>query len=376
MSDITKLISRDHGIRSYMVIDLQYGSTGKGLLAGYLARRLRPDTVVTAWGTNAGHTYIDPDGNKYVHRMLANGVATDSVKNVLIGPGSCIDFDILLEEIKGLPKERQAFDLVIHPQACVILPVHLKAEKAMIKIGSTMKGNGAAMAHRILRDPDDSCTVATLEGEASKTILDFREALPENVRLFTCSTTYNHTMQKSELVQIEGAQGFSVAIYHGFYPYTTSRDVTPMQVMADCAVPLWMDPVVLGTLRTYPIRVANRFDDSGRKVGWSGPIYSDQRELDFEEIGVPVETTTVTKLPRRVFSFSYQQLEQSLRMCTPDYLFLNFCNYLPDDKANSLIEEIEHRASIVAGEFGHAGGARVILTGHGPADGDIKFKAQ
>ena len=47
-----------------IVIDLQYGSTGKGLIVGFLAEEHKYDTVVTAWAPNAGHTYINRDGRK------------------------------------------------------------------------------------------------------------------------------------------------------------------------------------------------------------------------------------------------------------------------------------------------------------------------
>ncbi len=42
-----------------MVLDFQYGSTGKGLIAGWLAKRGDYDTAICAFATNAGHTYID-----------------------------------------------------------------------------------------------------------------------------------------------------------------------------------------------------------------------------------------------------------------------------------------------------------------------------
>ena len=71
-----------------MVIDLQYGSTGKGLLAGYLAETTCPDTIITAWAPNAGHTYIDRAGRKYIHTHLANGIVSPFCKRVFLGPGS------------------------------------------------------------------------------------------------------------------------------------------------------------------------------------------------------------------------------------------------------------------------------------------------
>ncbi len=42
-----------------LVVDLQFGSTGKGLLCGYLSESDDYDTVITANMPNAGHTYID-----------------------------------------------------------------------------------------------------------------------------------------------------------------------------------------------------------------------------------------------------------------------------------------------------------------------------
>ena len=62
--------------QGHIILDLQFGSTGKGLLAGYLAEKVEPDTVVTAWAANAGHTYINAAGEKFVHTMLANAIVS------------------------------------------------------------------------------------------------------------------------------------------------------------------------------------------------------------------------------------------------------------------------------------------------------------
>ena len=64
-----------------VIVDLQFGSTGKGLLAGYLAETTKPDTVITAWAANAGHTYINADGRKFVHTMLANGIVSPNLRS-------------------------------------------------------------------------------------------------------------------------------------------------------------------------------------------------------------------------------------------------------------------------------------------------------
>ena len=82
-----------------VVIDLQYGSTGKGLIVGKIAEDEEPDTAITAWAPNAGHTYIDKNGRKFIHTHLANSIVSPMLKQVLLGPGSLINPVQLLEEI-------------------------------------------------------------------------------------------------------------------------------------------------------------------------------------------------------------------------------------------------------------------------------------
>jgi adenylosuccinate synthase len=205
----------------------------------------------------------------------------------------------------------------------------------MTKIGSTKKGVGAAAIQRIERNPD---------------AMNIADVMLKGTPLeqYLCSVTeYNEAVDRGNTIQIEGAQGYSLSMYHGFYPYCTSRDVTPAQTLADCGVPISRLNKVFGTLRTYPIRVANRFDGAGNMVGWSGPHYPDQKEITFNELGVETELTTVTKLPRRVFTFSNTQLYEAVRQCEPDELFLNFANYIKD--TDSLISMIVEINKVLAG---------------------------
>ena len=92
--------------KAIIVVDAQFGSTGKGLIAGYLAERDQPDVVMTAWSANAGHTYINAEGRKFVHCMLANGIVSPALTHVLVGPGSQMDWDLFLTEV------RQCLDLL------------------------------------------------------------------------------------------------------------------------------------------------------------------------------------------------------------------------------------------------------------------------
>lgn len=345
----------------YMILDLQYGSTGKGLLAGYLARRRSPDVVVTSWGPNAGHTYIDANGRKFQHTMLANGIVSPSLEYILIGPGSVLNLDALYDEVRDCRDILFGKMIVIHPVAAIRLPRHIEQESnGMVKIGSTMKGTGAAMIERILRNPDDNNTIGNYS-ELNSLAKRFRDI---GVNLVVDDDLYQLALDKANLVQIEGAQGFSLSMYHGHYPYTTSRDVTPMQVLADCAIPFAMRPEIIGTCRTFPIRVANRYDDQGNMIGTSGPHYFDQREMDWSELGIEPELTTVTKLPRRIFTWSNKQMDDAVHMCRPDWLFMNFLNYIHPEDRNSFLKEIE----------GHH--VPIRLVGLGPTYNDVRQRGE
>jgi adenylosuccinate synthase len=346
--------------RGNLIIDLQFGSTGKGLIAGFLAERDAPDTIVTAWAANAGHTYIDRDGRKFVHTMLANGIVSRRLERVLLGPGSVIDPVNLAREIEEANPLMSGVELFIHPSAAIITQRHRDEEAGpMTKIGSTKKGCGAAAIQRIRRDPDDLNTAGCL-GKPHPLLAE--HGLGHCV---VSAEEWQAQLASARVLQVEGAQGYSLSMYHGFYPFTTSRDVTVHQMLADCGIPVamakWLN--IVGTARTFPIRVANRFDTEGKQVGWSGPHYDDQREISFEDIGQPVELTTVTKLPRRIFTFSHKQIVEAVRMNGVQELFLNFMNYLPEPEREPFVMRLNDEVRPY--------GCSVKYLGFGPAEPDV-----
>ena len=337
------------------IMDLQFGSTGKGLMAGYWATKYHPDTIVTAWAANAGHTFINSEGRKWVHTMLANGIVSPNLKRILIGPGSVIDMDAMLREISDNGDLLEGIPIYVHENAAVITQRHVDEENGpMTKIGSTKKGCGAAAIQRIRRNPDDMNTARTL----------IKHHPLSGYVSVVGSGGFAFQLDQGKDILLEGAQGHSLSMYHGFYPYTTSRDVSVAQLLADCAIPVSRDwPVeVIGTARTFPIRVANRYNERHEMVGFSGPNYLDQKEITFEEIGQEVELTTVTKLPRRIFTFSVSQVAHAVRQNGVKEIFLNFCNYFPSgsSKLPRLITQINANTS-----------ARVRWLGFGPTANDV-----
>jgi adenylosuccinate synthase len=215
------------------------------------------------------------------------------------------------------------------------------------------------MIQRIRRNPDD---------------MNIAADCADTARYVTTVAGYRAALREASSVLIEGAQGYGLSMYHGFYPYTTSRDVSLWQILADCGIPHDMIPSlmgdismnVIGTCRTYPIRVANRFDTHGTQVGYSGPCYDDQLEISFEEIGQKTELTTVTKLPRRIFTFSRKQIGEAIEYNGAREIFLNFVNYCrTEEEVQDIVESIERSPDTV-----------VRWIGLGPAYKDVYVMPQ
>lgn len=332
--------------KATIVVDAQFGSTGKGLIAGYLAERDQPDVVMTAWSANAGHTYIDANGRKFVHCMLANGIVSPNLETVLIGPGSQMDWGLFLKEVRQCLDLLKGKTILVHQNAAIITDAHRAEEQGpMTKIGSTKKGCGAAMIAKIRRNPDDQNTAGAMRTELLNTVGRYQEIWGNCEIRIVGNDEYMETVYAARRIQVEGAQGFSLGINNGFYPYVTSRECTPAQVCVDVNLPLAFVDKVVATMRTYPIRVANRYNEAGEQIGWSGPCYPDQKELDWKaDLGMEAELTTVTKLPRRIFTFSYEQTKAALSVIRPDEVFLNFCNYMGPDEVAEVVGTIERAA--------------------------------
>lgn len=305
-----------------IIQDCQWGSTGKGLFAHYLGRQHQPDLLAMAPSPNAGHTFIIDGDVKMIHRMLPCGIDSKNLKKIILGPGSLIDMDALYAEIKfarSIELLKPEVKVFVHRAAAVVLDRHRDAEAhGNTAPGSTRKGVGAAQAERIRRHPEINNVIGLIK--------------PEHPLFNEIELIDTHQLQmmylEADKIQLEGCQGYSLSIYHGEYPYVTCRDVTATSLLADCGMPLRRNSSinVYGVFRTYPIRVANR-PDAGE---WSGPTYSDSKEITFDSLGQSQELTTVTKLPRRIFTFSYTQAVEACVQNRIDFAFLNFCQYCPD----------------------------------------------
>lgn len=322
-------------------IDGTWGSSGKGKFNALLAVKECPDFAVSQNSVNASHVVVWDDDRTYKFAHLPTSTVNKGT-DVVMGAGASIDLGKMVQEIMdwGLTPER----LFIHPNAVVITPEDIAYEKEyLVRIASTMTGNGAAAGRKVMRHPD--CKFA----------IDFPELRP-----FVRDTTtlINGWLRGGKTGVLETAQGFELSMDHGglyeskdayghlvinrAYPYTTSRNVDPMTFAGMTGVAPKMLGNILLNLRAFPIRVG---DGSNNKIdGYSGvdltgsssgPIWPDQREMTWEEITevsgsqIPIrEITSLTKRLRRVFSFSTLQHKHITKVIQPDFITINFVNYV------------------------------------------------
>lgn len=340
---------------AHVLVDGQYGSTGKGVLAAWLAARNieydndRWDGVVSNAGPNSGHTFYHGD-EKHVLKQLPTFAVASYLLGVTIpvflSAGAVIDTDILIAEAKRYP----GIPIFVHPNAAVITQAdrdsEVSAAGSIAAVAGTRSGTGMAIARKVMRDP-----TATFGWYWRNAIhLEW----PRNVQEYTVSwlPLYN----KRYFVEV--SQGFSLGINQRFYPKCTSRECTVAQAIADAGMPPRYVRKTYMSLRTWPIRVGNVDGHS------SGEWYPDQIETTWDALGVEPELTTVTQRVRRVASFSAQQFRDAVWANDPDLVFLNFMNY---PESREVLKYVQAAAKSVTRPYD-------VITGWGPKSEDVHIE--
>ncbi len=306
-----------------IVLDGQFGSTGKGLLCSYVSSRNGIDVSVSNCSANAGHTFYY-NGKKYIVSHIPVSSIINEGSLIYFSPAAVINVDKLLFEIEEY--NINTAKIFIHPRASIISKEDIMYESnldsSVSRIASTRSGVGEAQVRKIRRS-------STLAAGESK------------LKHFIGEIDLQGKADFGNTVLVETSQGMDLSLNSGFaYPYCTSREITVSSTLSDVQVhPSYLGKVCV-SIRTFPIRVGNIIDN-GSIVGYSGPFYPDSIELSWEDIGVEPELTTITKRERRVATFSYEQYNKMMRLYKPDYVLLNFANYLSDTELNNLMEKID-----------------------------------
>jgi adenylosuccinate synthase len=296
-----------------VVIGGQYGSEGKGNIAAYLAQEY--DVLVRVGGPNAGHKVYDKPPQVFHH--LPSGSVNAPDAQILIGPGAVINPRTLLDEIDTHQIEYGR--LKIHPSVMVIdyFDPYIEQEK-LASISSTSQGVGSATARRImdrgLRDADGNVLFPL-----AKDVAELRPFIGDVTKEIESAIAQGRRML------LEGTQGTALSLYHGYYPFVTSRDTTVSGCLAEAGIPPSKVRKVIMVVRTYPIRVG-------------GPSGTLPLEIDFETVsnrsGIDIselkktETTTTTGRERRVGEFDWAQVKNAAFLNGPTDVALTFVDYL------------------------------------------------
>ena len=325
-----------------IVVGGQIGSEGKGKIISYLSKE--NDVVVRSGGPNAGHTVCNEEGTHIFH-MLPCGIFNKC--KLLLSAATMIDVEILIKEIDeyGIMPER----LYIDKYATIIEKRHKDYEKEMYNNKlSTGSGIGYATSERVIRK------------ENLRFVKDIEE-LNEY-----CSDVWrivNDSYDQNKNILIEGTQGMDLSLYHGSYPYVTSRDVSPGTLLGEVGLSSKSVDKIVMVLRTFPIRSCR--GPLGNEVTW-------EKINSIRGSKCEPEVSTVTKRIRRVGEFDFEKVKKAIRICRPDYIALTFVDYINgnDYKVNSyddlsietkeFIEKLEKELE-----------TPVLLIGTGPSIDDI-----
>ncbi len=272
-----------------IILGTQWGDEGKGKIVDYFSAKM--DVVARfQGGNNAGHTLVI-NGKKSILHLIPSGIFHKN-KVCIIGNGVVLDPEILMEEIDQLKKVKaigSAKQLRISERAHVIMPYHkmidkLREEsKGKNKIGTTGRGIGPCYEDKVSRQGirvHDLINPRQLEkklkailpyknnylkklyqakGLGLQTLLKKYNALGKKLKPFVEDTTELiwDLMQKKKSILFEGAQGTSLDIDHGTYPYVTSSNTVSGYAACGTGVGVKQIHDIIGIAKAYTTRVGD-----------------------------------------------------------------------------------------------------------------------
>lgn len=379
-----------------VVLDAQAGSCGKGKFIGYLAQSDDYDGAINNFMSNAGHTYVDDDGEKFMTQHLPTSMVNDETI-LMIGPGAAITPSILFNEILKYHELLGYRNVAIHPRAVVIKPEHCDTEKRVLRSGSTFKGCGAAQADKVMRqaqlfgdwfkNTDWTATPVEL-GEihcgTNTSVCNLMSNEQINIILDTINVRdtmlfANNMINAKYDIMVEGSQGCDLDINYGLdYPHTTSRQCHAGQLVADCGISPRLVTDVIMIMRPYPIRISNKTNIG---VDISSGDYDGADEITWdivrERCGAPSdvefgEMTTVTKKMRRVFEMNWDRLRYVTMLNRPTGIAINFAQYVDWEMSGAnLASQITPKMKKFIKEVESVTGVPVVLIGTGARNCDI-----
>lgn len=272
-----------------VVVGTQWGDEGKGKVVDLLTPRAKY-VVRFQGGNNAGHTLV-VNGETIALHLIPSGILHPET-TCIIGNGVVVDPKVLLTEIKQLQEKgklNSLFQLKVSANAHVILPYHIsidqlrEEQRGEGKIGTTGRGIGPAYEDKVSRRgirfgdlihlekfkdrleqvlPERNAYIEkVLGGKAfsSQEIFSEYKEIAETLKSLVCDSSQilAEALKNDENILFEGAQGTSLDIDHGTFPFVTSSNT----VAGNAAIGTGVGPnkiqEVLGVAKAYTSRVGS-----------------------------------------------------------------------------------------------------------------------
>lgn len=303
--------------------------------------RDRYDLAVRTGSINAGHTLVN-EGKEIKLRIVPCAYVNESTR-LLVGSGALYSIETFKREVEmtGVAKR-----IGIDANSGVILPEHIERERKdeflMKKVGSTGSGVGAASLDRINR--------------LLRLAKDFDELRPY---LTDVVGEVHGCLEKGGSVILEGTQGLYLSLYHGTYPFVTSRDVSASAVCSEVGVgPMDVDDVVV-VFKSYVTRVGG------------GPLEGEMTEEEAKRRGW-LEIATVTGRKRRAAPFDLKLAERAIRINSATQIALTKLDAVyPECKGATKYENLSAGAKEFVKGIEDNLGVPVTIIGTGPGTTEV-----
>lgn len=319
-----------------------WGDEGKGKIISYIALRDKINIGVRGGvGPNAGHT-VEFEGRTYKLRMLPSTFINEKSR-VLVGAGVLVDPKVFLEEVKTTGCEGRAG---LDPNCAIIEERHITEDKKSAhlskKIGTTGTGTGPCNVDRVRR-----------KAKIAKDIPELKDFLVD------VAFEVNKALDEEKNVLVEGTQGTFLSLYHGTYPYCTSKDVTASSICADVGIgPTKIDEVLV-VFKAYITRVG------------SGPLPGEIPREEAEKRGW-LEVATVTGRIRRVAPFNIDLAKKAVMLNSASQIAITKLDVLyPKCRGIRRYADLPDEAKNFLRNIENSIGVPVTLIGTGPDVYDI-----
>jgi len=319
-----------------------WGDEGKGKIISYLALKDKVKIGVRGGvGPNAGHT-VQYQSRVLKLRMLPSAAVNPEAR-LLVSAGVLVDPARFLREVEDLNARGRAG---LDPNCAIIEPRHVEADRSSNhlagKIGTTGTGTGPCNADRVQRRAMIARDVPELQEFLTDVALEVNEAI-----------------DRGENVLIEGTQGTYLSLYHGTYPYVTSKDVTASSICGDVGVgPTKVDEVIV-VFKAYVTRVGQ------------GPLPGEIPQEEAERLGW-AEVATVTGRRRRAAPFNFELARRAVMLNGATQAAITKLDILyPECKGVRDYDKLPAKAKEFVSKVEDTIGIPVTILGTGPEAMDI-----